>query len=97
MERYNELVRRLGTPEPGCLDTCEYLIEECSELIQAIQHLKRKRKDAYQHVVNEMTDVYTLLDALCYKLGVTESEINFYKKRLIDRYLDTPNDGRHID
>lgn len=97
MEHYDELVRKFGTPEPGAPETCEYVIEECSELIQAIQHMKRKRKDAYQHVVNEMADVYTLMDALCYRLGITESEINFYKKRLIDRYLNQPNDGRHVE
>lgn len=97
MERYNELVRKFGTPEPGAPDTAEYVIEECSELIQAIQHMKRGRKDAFQHVINEMADVYTLMDALCFHLGVTETEINFYKKRLIDRYINQPNDGRHVE
>lgn len=96
-EEYSRLVRKFGTPEPGAPDTAEYVIEECSELIQAIQHMKRKRKDAYQHVVNEMADVYTLMDALSYHLGITENEIKFYKKRLIDRYLNQPNDGRHVE
>lgn len=97
MERYNELIRKFGTPEYGAPDTCEYVIEECSELIQAIQHMKRGRDNAREHVINEMADVYTLMDALCYNLHVSHDEINFYKKRLIDRYIDQPNDGRHIE
>lgn len=95
-EKYNALVRKFGTPLPNAPKTYEYVVEECAELIQAIQHMKRNRKDAYNHVVNEMADVYTLMDALCYYLGVTESEIRYYKKQLIERYIDQPNDGRHI-
>lgn len=97
MERYDELIRKFGTPVEGAPKPYEYVIEECAELIQAIQHMKRGRKNAYNHVVNEMADVYTLLDALGFYLGVTEGEINFYKKRLIERYIDQPNDGRHIE
>lgn len=96
-EKYNMLVRKFGTPLPNAPKTYEYVVEECAELIQAIQHMKRNRKDSYQKVVNEMADVYTLMDALCYSMGVTESEIRYYKTKLIDRYLDAPNDGRHID
>lgn len=95
-EQYNALVRHLGTPLPNTPKPYEYVVEECAELIQAIQHLKRKRKDAYNHVVNEMADVYTLMDTLCYYLGITESEIRYYQSRLIERYLNQPNDGRHI-
>lgn len=96
-EQYWKLIQKFGTPEPGAPDTAEYVIEECSELIQAIQHMKRKRKDAFKHVINEMADVYTLMDALCYRLGITEFDINYYKQRLIDRYIDQPNDGRHVE
>ncbi len=94
---YNALVRKFGSPEPGAPDTAEYVIEECSELIQAIQHMKRKREDAFQHVVTEMAHVYTLMDALCYNLKISSSEIDCYKQKLIDRYLDQPNDGRHVE
>lgn len=96
-EKYNMLVRKFGTPLPNAPKTYEYVVEECAELIQAIQHMKRNRKDSYQKVVNEMADVYTLMDALRYSMGVTESEIRYYQTKLIDRYLDAPNDGRHID
>lgn len=94
---YNELVRKFGTPEPEAPDTFEYVIEECSELIQAIQHMKRKRKDAFQHVVTEMAHVYTLMDALCYNLKISADDIDYYKQQLIDRYLNQPNDGRHVE
>lgn len=95
-EKYNALVHKFGTPLPNAPKTYEYVIEECSELIQAIQHMKRGRKDSYNHVVNEMADVYTLMDALCFYLGITQSEIRYYKEQLIERYIDQPNDGRHI-
>lgn len=94
---YHALLRKFGSPEPGAPDTAEYVIEEASELIQAIQHLKRNRKDAFKHVVMEMAHVYTLMDALCYNLKISSTEIDHYKQKLIDRYLNQPNDGRHVE
>lgn len=95
-DQYNALIRKYGSPLPNSPKPYECVVEECAELIQAIQHLKRKRKDAYNHVVNEMADVYFTMDALCYYLGITESEIQYYQRRLIERYINQPNDGRHI-
>ncbi len=95
--QYSALVRKFGTPMDGAPKTYEYVVEECAELIQAIQHYKRGRDNARAKVVNEMADVYTLLDALCWYLMIDVSEINFYKGRLIKRYIDQPNDGRHIE
>lgn len=95
-QQYGELVRKFGTPEEGALQTYEYVIEECSELIHAIQCYKRGRENAFQNLVNEMADVYTLLDALCYYLGISEEKIQYYQTRLIMRYLNRPNDGSHV-
>lgn len=94
-EQYNRLVHKFGTPEPGAPVTTEYVIEECAELIQAIQHAKRGRKNA--NPIEEMAHVYTLLDALCVFWDITDDEIRKYKQQLIDRYLDQPNDGRHVE
>lgn len=93
---YNHLVIKFASPEKGCPDTCEYVVEECAELIQAIQHMKRGRAGSRDKVVNEMADVYTLMDALRYKMGVSMDDIGEYQQALIDRYLNAPNDGRHV-
>lgn len=95
MKDYNKLVRQFGTPEHGAPATSEYVIEECAELIQAIQHARRGRKDA--NPIKEMAHVYTLLDALRIYWEVSDEEIQKYQQELIDRYLNQPNDGRHID
>lgn len=93
---YSRLVIKFGTPEKGAPHTSEYVVEECSELIQAIQHMKRGRTNAREHVINEMADVYTLMDALRYNMDVSMDDIATYQQKLIDRYLDQPNDGRHV-
>lgn len=96
-EVYARLIRKFGTPGTTGLVPGDFLVEECSELIQAIQHYKRNRDNAYQEVVNEMADVYVLLDCVKFWLNISDGEIRKYQKRLIDRYIDQPNDGRHID
>lgn len=92
---YQKLIEQFGNPMPGKPVTSEYVIEECAELIQAIQHARRGRKNA--NPVKEMAHVYTLLDALCVYWEVSDEEIRKYKQELIDRYLNQPNDGRHIE
>lgn len=96
-EEYARLIHKFGTPGTTGLVPGDFLVEECSELIQAIQHYKRNRDNAYQEVVNEMADVYVLLDCVKFWLSISDSEIRNYQKRLIDRYIDQPNDGRHIE
>lgn len=94
-QQYEKLIEQFGTPGTTGLVPGDFLVEECSELIQAIQHYKRHRDNAYQEVVNEMADVYVLMDCVKFWLNISDSEIRKYQKRLIDRYIDTPNDGHH--
>lgn len=97
MKDYDKLIKQFGTPEEGAPKPYDYVVEECAELIQAIQHYKRGRADSRIHVINEMADVYTLMDATRYYMGIDFSEIEFFQQKLIDRYLNQPNDGRHIE
>lgn len=97
MGDYEKLIEKFGNPEPGAPRTYEYLIEECAELIQAIQHYKRKRSNAIEHLVEEMAHVYTLLDSTCVFMSIDKSHIDHYKNDLIRRYIDQPNDGRHCE
>ena len=41
-----------------------HLQEECGELIAAISHLRRKRKDAREHVLEEATDVKIMVEQI---------------------------------
>ncbi len=91
---YEALCKRFASPVPGTPPTYEYAIEECAELIQAIQHAKRGRNDA--NPVKEMAHVYMLLDSLKIHWNISDEEIRRYQQELIDRYGNTPNDGRHI-
>lgn len=95
-KRYEKLIEQFGSPGTTGLVPGDFLVEECSELIQAIQHYKRNRDNAYQEVVNEMADVYVLMDCVKRWLNISDAEIQEYQTRLIDRYLGQPNDGRHI-
>lgn len=97
IQQYEKLIKQFGTPGTTGLNPGDYLVEECSELIQAIQHYKRNRNNAYQEVVNEIADVYVLLDCVKFWLNIPDSEIRKYQKGLIIRYLDTPNDGHHAE
>ena len=94
-EQYKKLVEKFGTPEhPEHLYPGDFVIEECAELIQAIQHARRARKGA--NPVKEMAHVITLIDALMYYWDISKEEIQTYQQELIDRYFDQPNDGRHV-
>lgn len=94
-EKYQRLVEQFGTPvNPALLYPGDYVIEECAELIQALQHARRGRKGA--NPIKEMAHVYTLMDALRYYWDVPDEEIQKWQQELIDRYLNQPNDGRHI-
>ncbi len=92
---YENLINRFANPLPGKPDTCEYLIEECAELIQAIQHAKRGRANV--NVPMEIAHVLTLIDALMIHWNIPPALITEYKQDLIDRYGNTPNDGRHVE
>lgn len=96
MSDYERLIVKFGTTQEGCPETQEYVIEECAELIQAIQHHRRGRCDIHK-VASEMADVICLIEALMYHWNISWDEINQYHKDLIRRYLDKPNDGRHVE
>lgn len=44
-----------------------------------------------------MAHVYTLMDAARIYHDIEGGMIQYYQQKLIDRYLDQPNDGRHIE
>lgn len=94
-QRYRRVIEQFGVPGTTGLVPGDFLVEECAELIQAIQHYKRNRTNSYQEVVNEMADVYVLMDCVKHWLNISDIEIRKYQERLIDRYIDTPNDGHH--
>lgn len=94
-QKYEKLIEQFGTPGTTGLVPADFLVEECAELIQALQHYKRNRAGSYNKVVNEMADVYVLMDCVKYWLGISNHEIREYQSNLINRYLDTPNDGHH--
>ena len=91
---YKMLIEHFANPLPSAPQTYDYVIEECAELIQEIQHVKRNRKDV--NAIKEMAHVYTLMDALKIYWQIPDTEIRKYQQELIDRYLYQPNDGRHI-
>lgn len=96
-DEYQRLVKQFSEPLPGAPKPYDYVVEECAELIQAIQHYKRGRCGALKQVIAEMADVYTLMDAARIHMGITDNAINIRQRQLIERYLGQPNDGRHIE
>lgn len=59
-------------------------MEECAELIQAISKMKRG-KDTYDNLVEEMADVYIILEQLQCIYGVANVEIQEWIKKKQDR------------
>ena len=59
-------------------------MEECAELIQAISKMKRG-KDAYDNLVEEMADVYIILEQLQCIYSVANVEIQGWIKKKQDR------------
>ena len=93
-DNYKKLIIRFSKPVTGKPYPGVYVIEECAELIQAIIHAERGRADA--NPVKEMAHVITMIDALLLYWDIDRSEIKAYQQDLIDRYLNVPNDGRHV-
>lgn len=94
-DNYKKLIVRLSSPVQGSPYPGAYLIEECAELIQAIIHAERGRSNA--NPVKEMAHVITMIDVLLLYWDIDRSEITVFQQELIDRYLDQPNGGRHIE
>ena len=78
----------------GLDNQCDQLVEECAELIQAVNKRKRAKKDPVQHalamrnLVEEIADVELMLDQVKFLLNITEDELNENKQLKIDRTLD---------
>lgn len=96
-ERYNKVTDKFS--KPGCtgLVPGDFLVEECAELIQAVQHYKRKRDNAKEHLANEMADVLTLIDCVKKWANISDEDIRYYQNKLVNRYIGAIADGRHIE
>lgn len=65
-------VQRYGMPIQSTI-----AMEECAELIQAISKMKRDASDSnYGHLVEEMADVYIILDQLQYMFNVKQDDLD---------------------
>jgi len=96
-ERYNKVTDKFSKPTGTGLVPGDFLVEECAELIQAVQHYKRKRDNAKEHLANEMADVLTLIDSVKKWAGISDEDIRHYQNKLVYRYIDAIPDGRHVD
>ena len=81
-------VQRYGMPIQSTI-----AMEECAELIQAISKMKRDASDRnYEHLLEEMADVYIVLDQLKYMFNVKsddlENMIGFKQNRNFVRMSD---------
>lgn len=70
---------------------CDVLVEECAELIVALQKLKRKRgkttEEKIKDVQDELADVFLMSNQGAYMFGVdaVQERINFKMERLVIR------------
>lgn len=80
--------------------TVKFLAEEAHRVLSNFNayYTISGYKEAY-----EISDALEWLENTAYKherallqSGITESEIRYYQSRLIERYINQPNDGRHI-
>lgn len=83
-------VQRYGMPIQSTI-----AMEECAELIQAISKMKRDASyQNYDHLVEEMADVYIILDQLQYMFNVKQDDlenmIGFKQNRTFVRMVDEP-------
>jgi NTP pyrophosphatase (non-canonical NTP hydrolase) len=59
-------------------------IEECSELITAISHFRRKRNNALENLKEEVADVYIMIKQMMHMLNMHDNceEVNGKLQRL---------------
>ena len=62
-------------------------MEECAELIQAISKMKRGKEDKRDNLIEEMADVYIILEQLQYIYDIGDSEIENWIVCKQDRQL----------
>lgn len=71
-ELNHKVVKRYGMPIQSTI-----AMEECAELIQAISKMKRDASDHnYEHLVEEMADVYIILDQLQFMFNVKPEDLD---------------------
>ena len=70
-ESNRKIVKRYGMPIQSTI-----AMEECAELIQAISKMKRDASDKnYEHLVEEMADVYIVLDQLQFMFNIKSDDL----------------------
>jgi NTP pyrophosphatase (non-canonical NTP hydrolase) len=68
------------------------LIEECSELIQAVSKYRRQgNSDALRNYIEEIADVEIMLEQIKYLLGIKEDDIEGVKLYKLHRTLINMN------
>lgn len=95
VNNYGKLKEQFGKIGETNLTPGDFLAEECAELIEALIHFKRGRENSIEKVINEIADVRSLIDCTMEWLHITEADVAYFQQRLVDRYVDTPNDGHH--
>lgn len=95
VKNYGKLKEQFGKIGETNLNPGDFLAEECAELIEALIHFKRGRENSIEEVINEIADVRSLIDCTMKWLHITEADVAFFQQRLVDLYVDTPNDGHH--
>ena len=83
---------------------CNQLIEECAELIQAVNKYRRaqgigqktslREVDALHNLIEEMVDVEIMLDQLKYLLKLSDEEIRMVAEYKIRRTEKRRDEGR---
>ena len=78
-----EVADRYGYPAQS-----NQLVEECAELIQAINKYRRYgNTDALDNYIEEIADVEVMLEQIKYLIGITEDQLNEVKLYKLRRTL----------
>lgn len=96
MDEFMDKIDRLTTKFSG-QDLCETcLVEELAELIQAVQHVIRKR-DGVEAVAEEIAHVTIMIEAYRKKHGIEPGTIMYFEEDMCRRYLNNDVwDGSHV-
>jgi len=81
-----ECIERYGEDKKSCMAT-----EECAELIQAINKVKRKikeNKEAIDNLIEEISDVEIMIEQLKIMYGIDDGKINQMMMEKLERQLD---------
>lgn len=75
----------------------EILVEECAELIQAVQKMKRNSSDltAYNNFIEEIADVSIMIDQMFAYIGTPH--ISVIREKKLERQIERIKDERTTD